>query len=184
MPEPIFKRVVGDDGKETFVEVKEATELPEELVKATPMYKQVLDESIKRRQIIQSLKKPVVVTNEDDTEVVADAPKEEKPIVATPAAVDEDALFQKFETRLTAKQQAEKEAREKRETEITTALSANGLPEKMRAALETSTNPNETAKIIAQAGYRFDDVEAGEVPTIKSKPVDEAVQNFMKKYKS
>lgn len=180
--EKAFKSVTADDGTVSYVEITDATELPVELVKANPEYVSVLDQSVKRRKIIQDLKKPVVVTNAEDTEVVTEVPKtEEKPVV-TPPILDKAALFAEFRAQLATETQAEQTARETRQKDLAKILSDNGLSASLLPALETSTNPGETAKLLAKSGYRFDDIEGGEVPTVKSATVSSVVEKWKEKY--
>lgn len=180
MADKIYKPVTADDGTVSYVEITDANELPETLVKDTPQYKSVLDESVKRRKIIQDLKKPVV-TNEDETEIVK--PTEEKPVVTPPTPVlDKAALFAEFKAQLETETKAEKEAREQKQADLSKILADNGLSLSLMPALETSTDPATTAKLLAKSGYRFDDVAGGEVPSVKSSQVGDILANWKKKY--
>jgi hypothetical protein len=186
MATPVFKRIDNADGTFTYEEVKDATELPEELVKANPLYKGVLDETIQRRKTINDLKAKITTVVSDEK------PEDEKPVVKaveTPSVqpLDEDALFAKFRERIlaetTVETKAERQAREQKEAAVNQAMEANGLssPE-LRKVIAESANPAETAKLLAKSGYRFDDVSAGEVPSVKSTEVSGILDNFKKKY--
>lgn len=180
----VFKQVDKGDGTFEYVEVT-AAELPEEIVKETPQYKTVLDESVKRRKIIQDLKRPVV-TNDDETEIVKEVPT---PKTETPApAVDKDALYDEFRTRMlnemNVETKAAKTAREQHEANVDAAMKAHKLssPE-IRLVVSASANPAETAALLAKSGYRFDDVQGGETQIdIKSEPVTDIIGRLKKRF--
>jgi hypothetical protein len=146
----------------------------------------VLDETIQRRKTINDLKAKITTVVSDEK------PEDEKPVVKaveTPSVqpLDEDALFAKFRERIlaetTVETKAERQAREQKEAAVNQAMEANGLssPE-LRKVIAESANPAETAKLLAKSGYRFDDVSAGEVPSVKSTEVSGILDNFKKKY--
>lgn len=152
-----FKQVTDAEGNTTFVEVTE-DELTE-TVKAHPAHKQVVDESIKRRQQIKDLKAALEAKDEPEQ------PKVEPPTVQQPEPQDEDALLDKLYAKLLEKQQADAAAALQRRNALTEVARKHGLGAGVLPVLEQSTNPEATAALLANSSYHFDDTEGGEAST-------------------
>lgn len=186
MAEPVFKRIDKGDGTFEYQEVTDATELPDELVKANPLYTGVLNETIQRRKTIKELTTKISSVAEGKEDAKEDKP-EPKSDAPAPVVLDEAALFEKFKQSLLGELAVEtieqKKAREAKEKAVNEAMSANGLVSpNLRLIVANSENPAETAQLLAQSGYRFDPVDGGEVPSVKSTEVSSILDSFKKKY--
>lgn len=175
-----FRKIKNEAGEDTFVEVDLTTEeLPEAVVKAQKPFKDVLTESIERRQEIAALKaakKPATSEGSEETEAVKKPATVEVPAPVVP--VDPDKLFADFEQRMAAKEQARIEALKTQETELSAIVKEFGLKKDAVEILADSKNPRAVAEKLAKSAYRFDEQSSGDPD---KKQIDSAVGAALKK---
>ena len=150
---PLFTK--NADGE--YVEVDE-----HEFVKSTDEYSKLLEESIDRRKKIAELKAKLAEkeTEEPVTPPVTEKPTEPPPSPTTPP-LDVDGLYEEFRKRLEL-EKLEKERKELERRENLAKLAKDkGLGERVLPILEKSSNPEETANLLLQSGFRFDNASGG-----------------------
>lgn len=167
-----FKKVVADDGTESFIEVDfETEELPKELVVKSKAYKEVQESDFKRRKRIEKMTSEQAelqkrLTSAGAEVITTEEDEPEKPVVPeTPVVpvINEDELYTKFINRMTAEQQAAAQAAQAKTVALRGIAKANGLSAKAASILALSNDPEAMAKELAAQQYRFDDVEGGDV---------------------
>lgn len=188
----VFRKVVADDGTETYEEVPVTevltdVELPLDVIKRSKAYQDVLKESKTRRTKIKALEAQIQTyitpsENEDENEEVesdesVDTSKNKRKTVE----FDPDELFAQFEQKLTAKQQQELAARQQEQELVKKLIKDNGLEdsEEVAAIISDSKNPKTTAERLARTGYRFDDPGRSGDP--EKKEVDTAIKGALSK---
>lgn len=134
----VFRKVVDDEGNETFVEVDlNEIELPE----THPIVNQlarVKEESIKRRQRIKELRAQLEAEERDDADSKAEAPEQpeqqdEKP---APVPLDPKEIARLVREELLAEERAKREAQKAREKAINKIIQETGLNERFRPVIE------------------------------------------------
>ena len=158
-----FRKTKNEAGEEIFEEVDlSKEELPEAVVKAQKPFKDVLSESIERRQEIANLKAGKAKV-EDSGAVKPDAGAPAKPEVKEPVvAVDPDALFSDFKARL-LKEQEELNTKTKTEQETVAGLVKEfGLKPEAVEILSDAKNPRVVAEKLAKTAYHFDEQTSGD----------------------
>lgn len=170
----VFRKVVDDDGNETFVEVDpNEIELPE----AHPIRQElerVKQESIKRRQRIKELRAQLEAEERGgDSAQAAPKPREASDAQAQPG-VDLDRLRDEVKQRVLEEIRAAQVAEAQRKQEIDTILKETGLSERFRTVIERIpdlTTAKATALDLAREVSAFDKTPsdgAGAKPTINS----------------
>jgi cell division protein FtsX len=182
----IYKAVTNDEGAVVYVDVT-PDDIPDELIRGTKVHKETVAESIKRRNRAQKAEEMLqTLAKSDSNDEVPEVPAADKPVVTPAPVLDKAALYAEFKQQLIAETGVEtveqKQARIARQEEINKLLKDNGLSESVRLALETSTNPAETAKVLAQSGYRFDRVEGGEIPRTSTGAYDDIISRLNEKF--
>lgn len=164
MPTEIFVKVTGDDGTETYEPVSDwnGVEIPEEKVKTSPVYKQVLDESVKRRQTIAALKAQVdALGKEEDADDDTPAPQKPEPSGDGLQFNNREELLNFVFSGLEQRSTAHEQAQQLREANLMQLITKHNLSTDALPILRESNNPEQTAAYIGQKKLRFDDVSGG-----------------------
>lgn len=165
---PYLKKVEDENkpGEFTYVEVPDTElELPadvlDKLVFQHPKYREVVAESVGRKERIRAMQaelEKLAVDDANKPEKPEDAKKEtEKPA----PAIDQDALYTTFKTRLLQEQAAEAAANKAREEVLRAAAKKHGLSDDALPILAQSTDPDAMAEALGRGGYRFDNSPGG-----------------------
>lgn len=145
--EPIFKKVVDEDGNETYVEIKPTDiELPDEHPLNAKL-KQVTEESIARRKRIKELREQLEHEAEE-TPPTPETPKAETPKAETPA-IDPKEIARLALAEFKAEQEAAQKAKSERDTAIDSIMKETGLRAALRPVIARIPNL-EDAKAAAQ----------------------------------
>lgn len=185
MAEKIVKAVTDDEGVTTYVDIT-PDDIPAEIIRKTKVHADTVAESIKRRTRAQKAEEALQTLAKSDTdEEEPDNPADKVETPVTPP-LDEAALYARFKTQLIAETGVEtvveRQVRVTREAEIDKLMKDNGLSDKLKPALVTSSNPAETAKLLAQSGYRFDPVEGGEIPRKSTGAYDGVIASLNERF--
>jgi len=161
----VFRKLVDDEGNETYEEVEVAElEIPEEVIREHPAYKQTLSESIERRKklkeandLLKSLQEQEE-TDEEENPEPEQAPERGQPIdVAEIARKAAEAAIQAIDQR-EADRLAQRSA-------LDVIIDENHLSDDPEARSVLGELPIEqakkVAKVMAQRALRFDDTPSG-----------------------
>lgn len=166
----------------TYVEVPDdqlevPTELIDKAVVAHPKYREVVDESIKRKKTIKQLREQLDHLEEPEAEGQSPASPEQDATVQKPvsqaAPLDEDALYSKFTARLRKEQEDARAAEAAKANNLKAIAEKHGLGAGALKALEVAADPEALASILEGSQYRFDDTVGG----APSQPDKDALQN-------
>lgn len=139
-------------------EVVTPEDVPDEVIRQSKSFKEVLSESIDRKKKLQAF-----AQNKDEPEEPA---QQERPASAnkpTPE-IDYEALVAQVEQRVQAKLSEAEQAKAQRKSEIDALMAETRLPETARPALEAVDNQEtrkQIAAALANAGLRFSDTPGG-----------------------
>jgi Fe-S cluster assembly iron-binding protein IscA len=152
---PFFKKEVGEDGLETYVEVDDDAVLAE--TPAAQRMAEALKKANKEAKELRLAVKGKGDPNPDENTGGTPAP-------ATPAApvIDVDSLYETFRSRLTAEQQAAQQQEQARRDNLKAIAGKFKLKEDAIPLLEDSQNPERLAEHLAKTNYRFDDSAQGQ----------------------
>lgn len=167
MPQ-LFQRQEDDEGNVTYVEV---TEVPDDVIRETPTFKKIVDESIKRRQQIKDLKGKIEELSADET------PEKPEPVQTQVQQVDPDALVADILQRLDARNQEREQQTQTRRTQIEKLIADHKLSADAYSILDKSQNPDETAAYMGRLQVQFDSSAGGETPVVT---VNDAVAQALK----
>ena len=172
----VFRKVVDDEGNESYepVAVTEI-EIPEEVVREHPAYKNVLTESVERRQKLSEANKrlqSLIESNENDDDNESEGESAPPPEVP---AIDVEALVNQAVERTTAELEKRQREAAERQGSLNTILRENHLDddEEVRTLL-LQLDPEKAAsvaKVLAKRALRFDDTPGGS-GDLRRKPLD------------
>lgn len=174
MPTEVYIKTTDDEGKEVYSPADwKAVEVPEEVVREHPIHRAAVQESISRRQKIQSLQKQL--TELDDKEETP-APKE------TPEPLgykSRDELYADIEKILTERNSAKSSAEKQREDQLLSLVNEHKLSTEVLPQLRNSNNPEELARYLGQQKLKFDDYKGGDLKPVPS--VDDVAEKVRQK---
>ena len=155
MPQTVYRKVVAEDGTESFEEVQVPTQ--EELDAAEEARKKANFEAMQRRHELERLK-----GNSASDPRTSQAPKAEV-VTETPVAqtLDIAALTEAAAKKVAEMLEAKTAAERSHNEQITAILKKNGLPESYRSVLEGAKDPVVTAEALAATNLNFAGANAG-----------------------
>lgn len=154
MGEERYRQVTDDGGTVSYELVEDTTELTPEQVRDTDTYKKTLDESVKRRQLIQTLKSQLAEGGEETPPEVIPTPDAAQPL-------DTEKLFEQFLSKVDARDAERREEKTTKDVGIDKLMVEYKLPKDARASLENSEEPEITAQYLQKLNLRFDDISGG-----------------------
>lgn len=181
----VKREIDGKPGEFEYVEVADnEIVLPDDavnkLVVGHPKYRDVLEESIKRKENIRKLAedlKKLEAEREEPEASTQDVQGEQQQAQNNAPTLDVDALYAQIAERLEKEAQAKLKAKTEAEANLRELAKKHGLGAGALTILANSQNPEETAAYLAKSQYRFDEVSGG----APSKPDDDAlVANILK----
>lgn len=175
-----FRKTTNEAGEAVYEEVDLAKEeLSEEIVKAQKPFKDVLSESIERRQEIAALKAKTPAKSKESEAGEAAAGAVAQPEGSTTvAAVDPDKLFEDFKTRLRREQEEETTKVKAERENVAGLIKEFGLKADAVEILTEAKNPRVVAEKLAKTNYRFDEQSSGDPAKVA---VDGAVAGAFKR---
>lgn len=149
----VYRKVVADDGTETYELVDPAQiEVPENHPLNAKL-QQVTQESIARRKELKALKQRVDELSSDGDETPAPQPAQ-----PPTTAFDPEAIVTMTVERIAAQQKALNEAAQSRKVTVDSIMNEAGLSETFRPVIEAIPDAEaarQQAKLLAQAGLSF-----------------------------
>lgn len=152
---PYFRK--NDAGE--YVEVPdEELEIPEAVVKAHPVYKGVLAESIERRKELKALK------DAQQAQPVTEASGTQTPEPAKPDPVDVSKVIEEATSKVVERLTAQQRQEQAFEADLAAIIAAEHLPADIAPVLRAFGSVDaarQHAKTLAAAGLRFDPTPSG-----------------------
>ena len=142
----LYKKTVDADGNEVYEEVTPES-LDEEVIKATPLFGKVLDETVQRRKRINELQAQLESLASDGDEADEAPPKKQaKPPQPSAQAdtpkkeIDPDELYSQFRERLLKEMQEEEKKKKEVQSALSSIIEENRVPSELSYLVEAQFN--------------------------------------------
>lgn len=168
MPTEVYTKVIGDDGAEKYELV---SELPDDVIKETKLYQDVLKESISRRQKLTELKGQLEEKPEPTPQPTA-TPTQPDPL----GFASREDLMKYIQTTLATETEQKTASQRAKEEAMLNLINTHKLSSEALPLLLKSAEPEALAAFLGKEKLKFDDYKGSQPnPTPSAESIREKV---------